>query len=699
MAKMGEDALLSLLQGKEEQSANYVHGQLSGEREKAMREYYREPLGNEEEGWSTIVSSDVQDTVEWILPSLLKIFTSTDEAVSFEPQSAEDVKGAQQATDAVNYVLYKQNNGFLILYTALKDALISKNCAVMWRKHDDEVSKTQMYNGLTDDQLAYILQSGGEIVAASQEPAIDQQTGMPAVDQMTGEPVMMTSARIKTTEKRSTVKIDAFPPEDLLIDRNWTSPLLQDCPYVCRTMRVTMSDLKQMGYKVSVADMGNADDNGTSADADYRANRSGEGVYSENPDDDALIEAWLRIEFVLVDYDGDGIAERRCIYRLKDKILKNEEVSHVPIATGSPMINPHRWDGMSMAECVSDLMHLKTEIMRQTLNSLYLANNPRKKVLTDSSWSPKANLDDLLDARPGGLIRQTDLNAVTEDITPFVGGQSFPMLEYVDGMRENRTGVTRYNQGIDANSLNKTATGISAIMSASQQRIELMARIFAETLVKPICQGVLKLLTDGGFEKLSMRLRNEFVQLDPNEWRDGYDMTINVGLGTGDKQQQAGHLQMIFQNQMNLMQFGLCTPKEIYTTQAKMAENAGFKNVGDFFIDPASKPPEPPQPQQPPPEVQKAQMQIQADQQKFQAQSQMDQQAAQATAQADAQRFQAEQQFQMMKMQAEQQFEREKLAQEMEARLTEKQMELASQERIAMMQLQSQAMQPPQQPF
>lgn len=607
MAKMDDLTLLSLLQGKEEEAATFVHGQLAGEREKAMREYFREPYGNEEEGWSTIVSSDVQDTVEWILPSLLKIFTSTDQAVSFEPTRQEDVKGAEQATDSCNYVFYKQNNGFLTLYTAFKDALISKNCAVMWRKHDEEVPKTEMLKGMTFEQIALLQEEKqAEIIQASEPYQAMGQDGQPVVDELM-QPVLLVDVRIKTIEKRSIVKVEAFPPEDLLVERNWTSPLLHDCPYVGRLMRVTLSDIRQMGFDVDASDFSAGDSaSETSADAEYRVNRTGQGDYNEiEPDDESQTEGWLRIEFVLVDFDGDGIAERRCIYRLKDKILKNEEVSHVPIATTSPVLNPHRWDGMSAAEAVSDLQQLKTELTRQILNSLYLANNPRTKVLTDSQWSPLANLDDLLDSRPGGIMRQRDVNAIQEHTTPWVGAQAFPMLEYVDGMRENRTGVTRYNQGIDANSLNKTASGINQIMSASQQRIELIARIFAETLVKPVFQGILKLLTDGGMDKLAFRLRNEYVEYDPNEWRDWYDMTVNVGLGTGDKNQQLAHLQMIFQNQMQLLQLGVATPKQIYTTMGKITENAGFKNVGDFWVDPTT------QQQGPNPQMQQMQQAIQ----------------------------------------------------------------------------------------
>ena len=226
-------------------------------------------------------------------------------------------------------------------------------------------------------------------------------------------------------------------------------------------------------------------------------------------------------------------------------------------------------------------------------------------------------------------------------MTPWVGGQMFPMLEYIDHMREQRTGVSRAQQGIDANALrhDRTAAEVMQTANAAAARIELIARIFAETLVKPIFRGIFRLLTDGEMEPLAFRLRNEFVQIDPNEWRDGYDMTINVGLGTGDKQQQAALLQAIFQQQAMIGQSPigpmLIKPKNIYNTAAKIVENAGFKNVGDFYNDPGDAPA--PQPGQPP-EFQLKQMDLQADAQKFQAQSQLQREVEQLKANAQLMR-------------------------------------------------------------
>ena len=676
--KMDDDELLEILRRKEDSAGSYVWGQLATERETAMREYHRMPYGNEEEGWSQIVSSDIQDTVEWILPQLIKTFMATDRAVVFEPSKASDVEPSEQATDAVNYVFNKQNNGFLILYTALKDMLTVRNCAVMWRKETQEVVSSTPFKGATPEMLAMLTEQGGEIEQANQVEMVGPD----------GMPVMVFNGRLKKTEEKTIIKVDSFSPEDLLIDREWTSPLLSDCPYVCRMMRVTVTDLKMMGLEVTAEELRASDGAAYSADAQLRLSKVTQSGASTNSDtdtdtyDDSMAEGWMRLEYALIDADGDGIAERHCIYRLYDKILKDEIVSHVPIATCSPTLNTHRWDGMSIADAVGDLQKMHTELLRQTFNSSYLANNPRTKVLTDANWSPLANIDDLLDSRPGGIIRVRQLDAVTEQITPFVAGATMPLLEYIQTMRENRTGVSRTSQGMNPDALNNTATGRQIDVSQSAQRIELIARIVAEVLLKPIFAGILKELTDGTMEKLAFRLRDKFVEYDPNEWRDQYDMTINVGLGTGDKQAQAGQLQMIMQNQMALMGMGLATPDHIYHTQAKIIENAGYKDVQNFLNKPDPNKPFQPGP---PPELQLKQMELQADSQKFQAQTQQEQMKFQAEMQAQMQLEQMKAQAKLQEVQANLELqasndardgEREQMKAMFEAQLAEKQLEL-----------------------
>lgn len=631
---MDADTLLGMLQELEENSAQFVWGTLAHERRGAAKEYYRQPYGNEEEGWSSIVTSEVQDTIEWILPDLIDMFVSSDDAVVFEPTQGADAEGADQATDGANYVFYKQNNGFLTLYTAFKDALMFKNCAVHWRKETLRTNRKERLNGLSAEMLALIKdQKGVKIVAAEEtepQPLIDPLTQQPVIG-LDGQPIMQTliNALVSRPTERKVIKVEAFEPDNLLIQRDWTSPMLENCPYVARNLEVTLSDLKQMGHDdVTAEELAASTQPGVGESIEQRRSRRGltneinDPINEVSVDDESLTRGYLRIEWVLVDYDDDGIAERREIYRLNDKILSNEECDEVPVSTGSPMLVQHRWDGMSIAEVMSDLQLLKTELTRGVVNNAYASNNPRKMVLVDGNGAPQANVDDLLDGRPGGYLRVKSTGAVALEPTQFVGNQMFPLLEYVDQMGEKRTGVSKMQQGIDPNALrtDRTAYEAGQLNNAAKARIKLIARILAETVVKPIFKGILRLLTEGDMKPLAFKLRGKFVELDPNEWHDGYDMTVNVGLGTGDKDKQLAVLGTVFQTQMGLAQSPLgesmVTPHQIYTTQAKMISLGGFKNVGDFLNDPGPEAKLPGRPPAPPdPSLQIAQIKAQTEQQ------------------------------------------------------------------------------------
>ena len=658
--RMDDDAILSIVQRYKEDASAYTWGQLGTEREKAMKEYYREPYGNEEEGHSEIVTSEVQDTVEWILPSLLKIFSSTDKAVCFEPTKAEDEDGADQATAVCNYVFYKQNNGFLTLYTAFKDALLVKNGVVTWRTETKRTKTCKNVRGVDEMSLAMLMVTEGWEIESS-EPLPPQpmmtQDGQPAIDMMTGQPLMAPAThnvRLYKIEEKRTIKVEAIQPERLLVQRDWTSPLLADCPYVGEVIPVTLSELHLMGFDdVEADDLTPSSQSNLSPDASYRENRSNTAQtgylgdsFNRISDDESQVQGVLYREWVLIDADGDGVAERLEIYRLEDKILSREECSHVPVAMFSPILNPHRFDGMSVAETMSDLQRLKTELTRQMMDSAYLANNARTVVVTDAAGSPQVNIDDLLDSRAGGIIRARSLDAIRQEVVPFVGGQTLPLLQYVDSMGEKRTGVSAAQQGLDPNVLlaDKTAVEVQQTANAAQARVELIARVFAETGMKPMFQGILKLLTDGQMETIAFRLLDKFVEYDPNEWRDSYDMTINVGLGTGDRNQQMAMLHGLEQAQLGLMggPLGpmLVTPKQIYNVQAKKAEAAGYKNVGEFWTDPGDAP-IPQQAPPPDPAIQIAQMKMQGEAQKIQFESQALQQLEQLKAQAKLQEVQA----------------------------------------------------------
>ena len=628
MAKMDELELLGILNTEEQDARDYVHGELADKRASAYREYLRLPYGNEQDGRSSVVSSDVLDTIEGMLPDLLDVFVSSDKAVQFDPVSKEDEEAAAQATDACNYVFYRQNNGFMALYSAAKDGLLMKTGGLKWWWEEKRTPSFQTYRGVDEMQLAMWLAANpkAEVVEKDQreEPLKDEMGNVVSVR-------TVYDVKVKTVETKGKIKVSPVPPDELLISRRHNSILLDECPYVAHVTRRTLSDVREMGYDVDAEDMRSAESENEAMDRALR--RPVADTADELRTDGPMAEGWLKEEYVLVDFDGDGIAERRQIIRLGDKILSNQEMSHVPIAAWTPYILTHRFDGLSVAEIVSDIQRINTEIVRQSLDNLYFANNQRLRVLTDAQGNPQANIDDLLNSRPGGIVREFVQGAVNPLEQPWIGAQTLPMLEYLSTVKENRTGYTRYSQGMDSNSLNKTARGVSLIMNASQKRMKLMARIMAESLVAPTMRGIFKTLTDYCIEKLSFRLRNNYVQYDPQEWRDGYDMTINVGLGTGDKEQQHAMLMQIAQTQAQAVQAGaldkLVSLQNIYNTQARIIENAGFKDADEFWLDPSKQPPQQPQPPQPDPnEVMKQQTELQK--------AQIDQQTKLQTAQIEA---------------------------------------------------------------
>ena len=520
----------------------------------------------------------------------------------------------------------------------------------MWRTVTETVRDVQEVQGAPAEVLAMLEEQGYEIEAAS--PVM-------------GAVVPLFNAKVAKKVEKKKVNVEAFPTEQLIIKRGWTSPLLHDCPYVARVMPVTLSELKQMGFKVDASDLRASQDVFSESNTEeYRLTRT-DGSYTHEDDnvdseDDSLATGYLRIEYVLVDYDGDGIAERRLIHRLEGRILSNEETDHVQIATTSPVLNPHRWDGMSIAEAVADIQRLKTDLTRSLVNAANLAVNPRKTVLTDTNGNPLVNVDDLLDFRIGGIVRQSRADALGMEPMPFNGQAMLPVLSYVDEMAEKRTGVSKQQQGLDSNALrtDRTAAEVMMTANAAKQRVKLIARIFAETLVKPMFQGILKLLTAGEMEPLAFRLRGEFVRYDPNEWRDQYDMTTNVGLGTGDKQQQIAFFQNLMQMQMGLAQspFGqlLIDPQKIYNTVAKMVELGGQKNVGDFIGDPQGRPLQPPGP---PP-------QLAIEQAKMQQQGQLKQMDLQYKAQADDLQRRQQAELELIRQQAQQQTDANRQAME-----------------------------------
>lgn len=661
MAKMDDDTLVKLVRDDLDNSIGAPNSKLAKDRQRALEYYLGDPIGElappESEDRSKVVSLDVADTVEWILPSLIRIFTAGDDAVQFEPQGEEDIDAAEQATQWANYVFYRQNNGFILQHNWFKDALMFRLGVVkLWWEDSKDVT-TEEYQGLSAAQIAMMMQDES-IEIVEQTATLAMENGQ----LQTPEP--MYDVTVKRTKDTSQIKIVNVPPEEFLYSRRATG--INNLYAAHHRVLKTISELKAMGYK-NLDDLAGDDGKAEfSMERVERVQRNDSFTYSPEAGDQnvdpSMRRVWIVESYLKVDYNGDGIAEWRKVVTCGKRLLDNEEVDDHPFALITPIMMAHEVAGRSIADLTIDIQKIKTALTRQMLDNLYIGNN--QTLVIDETKG--VNIDDVLDRRVGGVIRTKNLDAVRPLEIPPIMAPALQGMEYIDSVKENRTGVTRYNQGVDANSLNKTASGINAIMNASQQRIELIARIFAETGVKELFLKILKLSAEHQDKSKIIRLNNKFVAIDPRAWKNQFDMTVNVGLGTGNKDQMAQHLMGLMQVQAQALagQLPIVTPKNVYNAAIKYAQNVGFKDGDQYFTDPND--PNNQQPPKPDPEMMKMQAQLQLEQQKAQVQAQTDQMKVQSQAQADQAKAAADIQLAKEKMMAEIELERQKMLMDFE---------------------------------
>ena len=637
MAKITEEELVARIQSEITDSLGYGDT-VSQHREKAMEYYYGQPFGNEVEGRSQYVDSTVQDTIEWIKPSLMRVFASGDEMVKFSPHGPEDVPMAEQATDYVNHVFTKDNPGWEILYTWFTDALLSKNGIVkVWWDDYDEAQREE-YQHL-DDMEFNLLISNNDVEVIEHTPYQE------------GEMEMYNDVVISRRRAIGRVKIENVPPSEFLISRD--AKTIQDARFVCHRVQKTLSDLREM-YPDQTLDpetLGSGEDDDFALFGERAARHEFDNSYhfnmSESEREEALRKYWLHESFLQTDYDGDGIVELRKVCTVGDYVLANDEIDSVPFVSITPIKIPHKFFGVSVADLVMDLQLYKSVLMRNLLDNMYNQNFGRYAVLEG-----QANLDDLLTQRPGGVVRVKSPNAVMPLATPPLEPYSFQMLEYLDGVRESRAGVSRMSQGMNENALTShtTATAVNAVMGAAQSRVELIARNFAETGVKDLMVTIYTLLMKNQDHQRVVMLRNQWVPVRPDVWNDKMDCTVSVALGSGNKDQQMMHLSRMLQFAGDALKGGLKIVNEqnMYNLGASLVKAMGFQNVDDFLTNPATLP----QQEGPSPQQQMQQMETQIKQKELEIKSGELQLKAQKL-QQDAQEAAVDAQLKMAELQLE----------------------------------------------
>lgn len=621
MATMDSETFRSVLDHELGDAQTWLASGIHFEQRRNLAYYMGMPLGNEVPGRSQVVSWDVFETVEGALPNFLEPFFSGDNIGEFLPRTPNDEQFAEQATELVNLVIKDKNPGFLLFSDWFKDALLSK-IGIVRAKWVQPDPIREEFRGLTLEQL----------VALVNDPAVTVIEQAPS-EQPESEAQSLWDVVIHRKQS-GRVEIRNVAPADFVVNKS--AKRIEDARLLGEWVTYTRSQLTEMGFA-------NADEIKSYDGTRELYEDEGHWPSHDSSADKSQEEVKLFEGFIRCDYDGDGVAEWRRILVSGDGELENEEVDASEYAILTPIKIPHRVVGMALADPVIELQRLSSGLTRQYVDSLYLANNPRTYV----NMAAKVNIEDVISNRIGGIIRGE--GAATDAVTPIktalVATESLSGIEMVQGIRERRTGVTRYNQGLDADSLNKTATGIAKIANMADKRMLLILRSFAETGVKQLFKLVLGLLTRYQDIPMVERLRGEFVQFDPRMWNPDMDVVVDVGLGTGDRTETLAALQQFGVFMQQAAQVGLVGPKQVFEYGKALAKAAKLKGADTkFMLAPEQIQPKP---QKPDPEQIKAQI----EQMKIQTNQQLETLKLQAeAAEGDKQRA-LELQIEQLKMQ------------------------------------------------
>lgn len=622
MPKLTDSELKALLAAERADAlAAHAAAKLSEERSDAL-DYYMGDMSRDMpalEGRSKAVSTDVLDTVEGLMPQLMEIFCGGDEVVRFDPVGPEDVKAAEQETDYVNHVFMQKNPGFLVLYSFIKDALLSKTGIVKVWTEEEEKEQRETYLDQPEDAFA--------LLAGNPELEIIEHT-----DHGNG----LHDVTVVARKAYKCHKVEPVPPEEFGIARN--ARAIQSCGYCFHEVTKSQADLIVQGYDaMQIKALPSYNRTEGIEEQSRDTVDEGQGAGGDEGMNKANRPIRITEHYVRMEYDGD----KPGLYRVTTgagelgEILQRDgkpdivPVNRVPFAAMTPVIMTHRFFGRSVADLVMDIQRIKTALLRGFLDNTYLAVNPRPMVA--ESHASETTLDDLLTSRPGAPIRQKQPGGVEWQAIPFVGGELLPAMQFMDSMREWRTGVTRQGQGLDPKALqNQVATIANQMDTAARARVKLIARIFAETGIRDLFALLHAEIREHGSQAQTVRLRNTWVTVDPRQWKNRDDMTINVGLGSGTREQDLVSLQLLIGAQQQAVQLGMVSKTNFWNTAQELVKLTGRKDPTMFFTPPQEQDAE--APVQPPQDPKMQELAMKAEIEKLQAKADIETQNRKAEA-------------------------------------------------------------------
>lgn len=581
MRTISDEKVREFVGRKVHAALNRDDGDISETRETALKRYRGEKYGNERDGYSQFCTREVMETIEWVLPSVLRVFNSGDQVVSFDAKGPDDEQSAEQDTDVVNHKILKANggDGFVALYSWFKDILMYPNGYIKAYVEEQKKTETEEYKGL----------DGIGLQALMQDPEIEILSQESHIEILDGEEVELFDLECKRTWVEKELKLESIPPEQALIDDSCLSPNVDKAPFSCHRTKKPFTQLVEEGY-----DANELKNIGKSDDYDWDGEKISRLFYDEedtetDDDDEAMREFWVHECHGYLDIDKDGLAEYVRIVMIGGEVFEVEETSFQPIVSCSAILMTHSHTGLSYTDLIEDLQELKTVLMRQGLDNVYKLNTNRKYISTQALSPDGATMDAIMNSQTEFIpVNGLPQNAVMPEQHQSIVGDLLPFLHYADERTQTRTGVAP-NQALDSNVLQQSTEGAFAMaMEKANDRVEMLVRVIAETGMKNLMRKVHQLVRMHPDIATTIKLRGEWVSVEPDSWRERTDMTVNVGLGFNNKQQEVMTGMQVLQLQREAMPLGMAGPEELFNTVEKIINASQFGDVNQYFVQPGS---------------------------------------------------------------------------------------------------------------
>ena len=576
---MTDDDVQGIAKDALDSAISFVESEIAEDRIKSQRYFEGEVDIGQEDGRSKIVATKVRDTIRAIKPSLMRVFLSSENPVEYVPTSQKDVVGAEQATKYAHWK-FQQLNGYRLLNDAIHDALVKKTgvLKIWWESNTEATLHT--YTNVTDEEMMAIVNEP-DVTVIEHGTELEMEMGEDAIEVETPKHTLTISHKKENGE----LKIESVPPEEFIVDRNARS--VDDAYIVAHRTELRVSDLVSMGYDFDeVSNLSGLSSDDTYSDSEAFERKGYEQDEDDHNADPSMKKVSVTEAYMKMDKEGTGVA---VMYRLllaggDDKLLECEPYGEVPFAVFEVDPEPHTFFGRSVADLLMNDQDSSTAMLRGMMDNVALTNSPRQGYVQG-----QVNVDDLMNNEIGGLVRMKSPQALVDIATPFVAGQVLTAMQYMDDAVEAKSGVSRASMGLDPDALqNTSATAARLQAQQGSAQIEVMARNIAEGGLKRLFKLMLHLLVENSCEETMMRLHGEFQPVDPRVWNTGMDMTVNVGVGTGQEMDRHNALSQALQMQMQIWSTygagnGLVTMTGIRNTLGDMLALQGVRNVDRYF--------------------------------------------------------------------------------------------------------------------